>query len=72
MRCGRRGFWLAMPASMDRLRGIRASRAGPAPYCKILDAQEVKPTRCAILERRDPEFKAKDGQVLCVYSKVTS
>src|SRR6266700_6491281 len=24
MRCGRRGFWPAMPASMDRPRGIRA------------------------------------------------
>src|SRR6266850_2448998 len=39
--------------------------------CKILDAQEVKPHKVRYyLERRDPEFKAKMAQVLCVYSKV--
>lgn len=39
--------------------------------CKILDAQEVKPHKVRYyLERRDPQFKAKMAQVLCVYSKV--
>lgn len=39
--------------------------------CKILDAQEVKPHKMRYyLERRDPEFKAKMAQVLCVYRKV--
>jgi transposase len=40
--------------------------------CKILDAQEVKPHKVRYyLERRDPEFKAKMAQVLCVYREVT-
>lgn len=39
--------------------------------CKILDAQQVKPHKVRYyLERRDPEFKAKMAQVLCVYRKV--
>ena len=38
---------------------------------EILDAQEVKPHKVRYyLERRDPQFKAKMAQVLCVYSKV--
>src|SRR3981189_3607024 len=46
-------------------------RAGPGHRLKILDAQEVKPHKVRYyLERRDPEFKAKMAQVLCVYSKV--
>ena len=40
--------------------------------CKILDAQEVKPHKVRYyLERRDPKFKAKMAQVLCVYREVT-
>jgi transposase len=39
--------------------------------CKILDEQEVKPHKVRYyLERRDPEFKEKMAQVLCVYRKV--
>lgn len=39
--------------------------------CKILDAQEVKPHKVRYyLERRDPDFKAKMAQVLCVYRTV--
>src|SRR5260221_3788422 len=39
--------------------------------CKILDAQEVKPHKVRYyLERRDPKFKAKMAQVLCVYREV--
>ena len=39
--------------------------------CKILDAQEVKPHKLRYyLERRDPQFKVKMAQVLCVYSQV--
>jgi transposase len=40
--------------------------------CKILDAQAVKPHKVRYyLERRDPQFKAKMAQVLCVYRKVS-
>jgi len=38
---------------------------------KILDAQEIKAHKVRYyLERRDPEFKAKMAQVLCVYREV--
>jgi hypothetical protein len=39
--------------------------------CKILDQQEIKPhkVRC-YLARRDPEFKQKMAEVLCVYREV--
>ncbi len=47
------------------------SRLAQGTVCKILDAQEVKPHKVRYyLERRDPEFKAKMAQVLCVYRKV--
>jgi len=39
--------------------------------CKILNEQEVKPHKVRYyLERRDPEFKQKMAQVLCVYREV--
>jgi transposase len=39
--------------------------------CKILDAHEVKPHKVRYyLQRRDPAFKAKMAQVLCVYRTV--
>ena len=39
--------------------------------CKILNEQEVKPHKMRYyLERRDPEFKAKMAEVLCVYRQV--
>lgn len=39
--------------------------------CKILDGNEVKPHKVRYyLERRDPEFKDKMAQVLCVYREV--
>jgi hypothetical protein len=39
--------------------------------CKILNEQEVKPHKVRYyLERRDPEFKAKMAEVLCVYPQV--
>jgi transposase len=39
--------------------------------CKVLDEHEVKPHKVRYyLERRDPEFKEKMTQVLCVYRKV--
>ena len=39
--------------------------------CKILNEQEVKPHRVRYyLERRDPEFKQKMAEVLCVYREV--
>jgi transposase len=47
------------------------SELAQGTVCKILDAQEVKPHKVRYyLERRDPQFKAKMAQVLCVYSKV--
>jgi transposase len=39
--------------------------------CRILNEQEVKPHKMRYyLERRDPEFKQKMAQVLCVYREV--
>jgi transposase len=47
------------------------SELAQGTVCKILDAQEVKPHKVRYyLERRDPQFKAKMAQVLCVYSRV--
>jgi hypothetical protein len=41
--------------------------------CKILDEQQVKPHKVRYyLERRDPEFKEKMAEVLCVYRQVKS
>src|SRR5579864_1288369 len=39
--------------------------------CNILNDEEIKPhkVRC-YLERRDPEFKKKMAEVLCVYREV--
>ena len=39
--------------------------------CKILNKQEIKPHKVRYyLERRDPEFKAKMAEVLCVDREV--
>src|ERR1700694_1976949 len=39
--------------------------------CKILNAQEIKPHKVRYyLERRDPQFKQKMAEVLCVYREV--
>jgi transposase len=39
--------------------------------CKLLDEQEVKPHKVRYyLERRDPDFKEKMAEVLCVYRQV--
>ena len=39
--------------------------------CNILNEQEIKPHKIRYyLERRDPEFKAKMAEVLCVYREV--
>src|SRR3974390_3276722 len=39
--------------------------------CKILNEQEIKPHKVRYyLERRDPEFKRKMAEVLCVYQEV--
>jgi transposase len=39
--------------------------------CKILNEQEIKPHKIHYyLERRDPEFKQKMAEVLCVYREV--
>ena len=39
--------------------------------CNILNEQEIKPHKIRYyLERRDPEFKQKMAEVLCVYREV--
>src|SRR5208282_1622351 len=39
--------------------------------CKILNEQEIKPNKVRYyLERRDPQFKQKMAEVLCVYREV--
>ena len=46
-------------------------QAGPGHGVQILNEQEVKPRKVRYyLERRDPEFKGKMAEVLCVYREV--
>jgi transposase len=46
-------------------------RLAQGTLCKILNAQEIKPHKVRYyLERRDPEFKQKMAEVLCVYREV--
>ena len=74
---------LSARAVDDAASGRHAREHGPAEgtcvpdklaqgtVCKILDEQEVKPHKVRYyLERRDPEFKAKMAEVLCVYREV--
>lgn len=47
------------------------SRLAQGTVCKILDAHEVKPHKVRYyLEKRDPAFKEKMAEVLCVYREV--
>ena len=47
------------------------ARLAQGTLCKILNEQEIKPHKVRYyLERRDPEFKAKMAEVLCVYREV--
>src|ERR1700680_281613 len=67
----------------DAAAGSSARERGPAEghgclaklvqgtVCKILNEQDVKPHKVRYyLERRDPEFKAKMAEVLCIYREV--
>ena len=62
-----------------RLLARHARKQGPAEghklaqgtLCNILNGQEIKPHKvCYYLERRDPQFKQKMAEVLCVYRQV--
>ena len=57
---------------MDQPKGTPALASWlKGTLCKILNEQEVKPHKVrTYLERRDPEFKAKMAEVLCVYREV--
>ena len=47
------------------------SKLAQGTLCKILNEQEIKPHKVRYyLERRDPEFKVKMAEVLCVYREV--
>jgi transposase len=47
------------------------ARLAQGTLCKILNEQEIKPHKVRYyLERRDPEFKRKMVEVLCVYREV--
>jgi len=47
------------------------AKVSQGTVCKILNEQEVKPHKVRYyLERRDPEFKEKMAEVLCVYREV--
>ena len=47
------------------------ARLAQGTLCNILNEQEIKPHRVRYyLERRDPEFKQKMAEVLCVYRQV--
>ena len=71
-----RGLDDATSADHAREHGPRQGHAclsglAPGHRLQVLDAQEVKPHKVRYyLERRDPEFKAKMAQVLCVYREV--
>src|SRR5208337_2956749 len=79
----RRRTWAIRTRCGRRLLARHAREHGPAEehaclgklvqgtVCKILNEQEVKPHKVRYyLERRDPEFKAKMAEVLCVYREV--
>src|SRR5438105_13910770 len=53
-------------------RGARLlDKLAQGTLCNILNEQEVKPHKVRYyLERRDPEFKAKMAEVLCIYREV--
>src|SRR5262249_58271141 len=47
------------------------SKLAQGTLCNILNEQEIKPHKIRYyLERRDPEFKQKMAEVLCVYREV--
>jgi len=47
------------------------ARLAQGTLCKILNEQEIKPHKVRYyLERRDPEFRRKMAEVLCVYREV--
>ncbi len=47
------------------------ARLAQGTLCKILNEREIKPHKVRYyLERRDPEFKRKMAEVLCVYREV--
>ena len=47
------------------------AKVSQGTVCKILNEQEIKPHKVRYyLERRDPEFKEKMAEVLCVYRAV--
>src|SRR5262252_2289363 len=47
------------------------ARLAQGTLCKILNEQEIKPHKVRYyLERRDPKFKQKMAEVLCVYREV--
>ncbi len=52
-------------------RRARLPKLAQGTVCKILNEQEIKPHKVRYdLERRDPEFKQKMAEVLCVYREV--
>jgi len=61
-----------MRASTGRRTGIPALPNWlQGTLCNILNAREIKPHKVRYyLERRDPEFKQKMAEVLCVYREV--
>ena len=47
------------------------SKLAQGTLCKVLNEQEIKPHKVRYyLERRDPDFKPKMAEVLCVYREV--
>ena len=57
---------------MDQRKGTRAFASWSSAQCaRILNEQEIKPHKVRYpLERRDPEFKEKMAEVLCIYREV--
>ena len=61
-----------MRVSMGRQRGTLVfAKLAQGTVCKILNEQEIRPHKVRYyLERRDPEFRQKMTEVLCVYREV--
>ena len=60
-----------MHVSTDRRKNGCLAKLVQGTVCKILNEQDVKPHKLRYyLERRDPEFKAKMAEVLCIHREV--
>jgi hypothetical protein len=56
---------------MDRRKGTPVGKLVECTVCKILNEEEIRSHKMLhYLERRDPHFKKKMAEVLCIYREV--